>query len=81
MILDPRSITPLEDGSSISPFLIKPPVGLRPNDVIIAINNQSVNNYFDYLDIFESININSIIEIKILRDGLEKNLNLTKNTN
>ncbi len=43
--------------------------GLRPGDVLLAINNRSIEDVDDFEDVIESLPENKAVALRILRDG------------
>ncbi|MBK7231108.1 MAG: trypsin-like peptidase domain-containing protein [Saprospiraceae bacterium] len=63
-------IEELEDNSSAKY------AGLRPKDVIVGINGKSVKNYDDLIKEIGLIKVGETIQVKILRDGSQKDFSV-----
>jgi len=50
--------------------------GLRKNDIIIAINNQAVQNQFDFIKLLVNQEVGANLKVTIKRDGLVQIVNV-----
>lgn len=54
--------------------------GIKPEDIILSVNNEKVNSDFDFWGIITDLNIGDKISLKILRAGDEKTKELVLKT-
>ena len=50
---------------------------MKGTDIIIKANNKKISSYEDLIDIIKTTKQGGKIEFTILRNGIEKNINIT----